>query len=199
MYKTIKKLFKTIYNEYGRFIDRDDLEMSAYNIFNHFFGKFGYIFDMYPSLKRVLESCKNDLDQSLGLCYDLYYFQLELELFDLDSDEFRDDYLRTIQMYTIIQHSTIIEYIVKYQICNIYRHSTLQESELIDRLNSCMSFFEDKFERLQREKMMCQREYNKYYQTELQRKREIRQGVKILYDNNLICKDISQIICQYLI
>lgn len=199
MCKTIKRLFKTIYNEYGRFIDRNDLEMSAYNIFKHFFGKFGYIFDSYPSLKRVLESCKTDLDQSLGLCYDLYYLHHELELFDLDSNELRGEYLRTIQLYTIIQHSTIVEYIVKYQICNIYRHSILQESELMDRLNSCMSYFEDKIERLQREKMSCQREYKRVYQEEMNRKREIRQGVKILYDNDLICKDISQIVCQYLI
>ncbi len=199
MFKDTNKVFRTIYNDYAQFINRDNLELSAYNVLKHFFGKFGYIFDSYPSLRRVLESCKTDLDQSLGLCYDLYYLQHELQLFDLDSDELRDQYLRAIQMYAIVQHTSIIEYIIKYQICNIYRHTNVSESQMVEMHRSCLSFFEIKFERLQSEKMACQKEYNNRFQAELQRKREIRKGVKILYDNDLICKDVSQIVCQYLI
>ena len=199
MYKDTSKIFRIIYSDYSKFINRDDLETSAYHVLKHFFNKFGYIFDSFPSLKRVLESCKTDLDQSLGLCYDLYYVQHEIQLFDLDSDELRDQYLRAIQMYTIIQHATIIEYIVKYQICNIFRQTNVSESQMADMQRSSQSFFESKINRLQSEKMECQKKYNNRFQAELKRKREIRQGVKILYDNDLICKDISQIVCQYLI
>lgn len=191
--------FETTYNEYYSFTDRDNLEISAYRVLNHFFQKFEYVFRSFPSLKRVIENCKTDIDSSLGLCYDLYYVQYEISLCDLDANEDRNAYLRQIQIWKIIQDAMVVECIVKYEICNIFRFSQFSEAEASDMRIRTLTSFKKKFYEIQRDKIVLQREYSRKYQAELLRKKEIRQNVNILCHHNLVCKDVAHVICQYLI
>ena len=193
------KIFQTTYNEYATYISLNDLTASAYNILNHFFTKFHYFFDKFETVKNNLQRGRHDLDQSIGLCYDLDYLVRHVFVEQIDSKPFRNDYLQDIQMNVLKRNAFIVEYIIKYEIYHIFRFNNLTDEEVIHKKRSIFLLCKNKCHELQTYIDFCTSVYISRREIELQRIKEIKEKVNVLYDSNLMCKDITNIVSQYLI
>jgi hypothetical protein len=196
---TFDKIFETTYNEYATHINLNDLTASAYNVLNHFFTKFYYLFDKFETIKNNLERGKHDLDSSIGLCYDLDYLVRHIFIERLDPINYRNDYLQDIQMNILKRHTFIVEYIIKYEIYHIFRFRNLTDEEVNQRKQSMFLLCKQRCNEIQQYIDANTEYYINRRQIELQRIREIKEKVNILYESNLMCKDLTSIVCQYLI
>lgn len=194
--------FETTYNYYAKYFNSEDLTKSAYDVLDHFFSKFSYLINKLPvvdNIKNDLEEAKHDIDFSIGLAYDLEFMVLNIDIREVDPKSFRNDYLCNIQTNVFQINAMVVDYIIKYEIYQIFRFNGLTDIEAENEENRMKEKYKTRCDQVQRKSKHFIDIYMNEHRKEMERIRQIKSNVNILYDKNLICKDVSSLICQYLI
>jgi hypothetical protein len=187
-------LFETTYSEYISYYNKEDRVKSAYDIFNHLFKKFNYIFNDLYKLKELESS---NLQVLFRMCDHIDHFR-DSSLNEVDTTSDFNYHLKNIQNCNAKQDILIAEFIFIYIIYDMHRFSHTTEQGIKKSIQGSLYMFRSKFYQIQKQKLTYQNEFKQkslYVQTQKQTKHNL----DILYKNNLICKDVSNLIYQYLV
>ena len=190
-------LFETIYSEYISFYNKEERVKSAYNIFNYLFEKFNCIFNNdWNQLNDELEA-SSSLNMMLGICSRLDDF-IEDSLNNLDTNSDINCILKNIQNSVVKQNILVVDFICKHIIFNVNRFLYSTEQSIKKATQASLSIYKNKFYDIQIKKMFYQHDCKTIFlYSKLQK--QTKNNLDILYKNNLICKDISTVIYQYLV
>ena len=148
-------LFETTYAEYISYYNKEDRVKSAYDIFNHLFEKFNYIFNDWHKLKELESS---NLQVLFRICDHLDHFR-DSSLNEVDTNSDFNSHLKNIQNCNAKQDILIAEFIFIYIIYDMHRFSHTTEQRIKKSIQGSLYMFRSKFYQIQKQKLTYQNEF----------------------------------------
>jgi len=174
MSTTIINFDQTIYDEYFTFVDTDNLALSAYNIFKHFFTKFKDVSTMEDKKQVNFQYVKKQLSRSMSILYDIYNYYSKV-VFLKNINKINDPLSIEKGIDHIMKHMGTVDYIIKNEIFKLTEN------------------YKKNIKAYEKDEFWNRNIYNEY----VLQKQSNQYAVNVL-QSNLVCKDISNCVYQYL-
>lgn len=164
MSNTILNFDQVIYDEYISFVDVDNLPLSAYNVFNHFFTKFRDVSAMEDKIPANLRDCKKKLCKSIDVLYKIYNYYSKIVILDGKNAD------------NIMRHMGVVNHIIKHEIFKLSENYKI----------NAKAYEKDEFWKTNI--------YNEY----IKQKQHNQIAIDVLFNTNLVCRDVSNCVYQYM-